>query len=191
VLTVYALAPGSQMLNGSTTIPEVVGGPLTAVCVVSTPVPASISVTASTTLIFLTAMRSSLDSGNCVADALQDYKGAARQAKSGDLYSRHTSAWSELWESGFEIEGRDDVAVAVNASIFAILSSVRDDWPYSLGPGGLTDGFAGHTFWDVESWVYPPTLLWFPGVAASLLQYRFDRVPAARAKARGYPDHYK
>ena len=52
----------------------------------------------------------------------------------------HMAAWAALWQSGYEITGRDDVAVAVNASLYAMLSAVRDDFDFSLSPGGLTNG---------------------------------------------------
>ena len=74
--------------------------------------------------------------------------------------------------TGIEISGRPDVAKAVNASLYAVLSSVRDDWAHGLAPGGLTNYYNGHSFWDTETWMYPPLLLLQPNLAKGLLQYR-------------------
>lgn len=38
-----------------------------------------------------------------------------------------------------------DLACAVNSSLYAILSSVRNDRQFGLSPGGLTAGYNGHT----------------------------------------------
>lgn len=38
--------------------------------------------------------------------------------------------------------------------------------------------------------MFPPVLLMQPEVARSLLQYRFDRIPAAEAKAKAYTTGY-
>lgn len=85
----------------------------------------------------------------------------------------HINAWADIWQSGYRIEGRMDVARAVNSSLYAILSSVRTDRPFSLSPGGLTQGYNGHTFWDCETWMYPGMLLLYPDIAQSLLFYRY------------------
>jgi protein-glucosylgalactosylhydroxylysine glucosidase len=45
--------------------------------------------------------------------------------------------------------------------------------------------------WDVETWMFPAIVLWFPALAQSLLQYRFDRLEAAYDKARSYDPPYK
>ena len=107
------------------------------------------------------------------------------------LYAEHVAAWGVLWESGFEVTGRPDVAAVVNSSLYFILSSVREDTLHSLSPGGLaSNGYNGHTFWDCETWMYPALLLWHPGIAQSLLQYRINNVKEAQAKALSYNKSY-
>ena len=61
-------------------------------------------------------------------------------AHAGSLHTSHTEGWASLWESGYEIEGRFDVARAVNTSMYSMLSAIRADFDFSLSPGGLTDG---------------------------------------------------
>lgn len=73
---------------------------------------------------------------------------------------------------------------SLNASLYAIRSSIRADWPYGLSPGGLaSNGYSGHTFWDQETWMWPPLLMLDPTCAASALEYRFNRMDHAHSKA--------
>ena len=55
-----------------------------------------------------------------------------------------------------------------------------------MGLSGL--GYNGHVFWDTELWMYPPLLMLQPQIAQSLLEYRFERLAAAKqnAFAHGY-----
>eukprot|EP01065_Artemidia_motanka_P002399 TRINITY_DN11142_c0_g1_i1.p1 TRINITY_DN11142_c0_g1~~TRINITY_DN11142_c0_g1_i1.p1 ORF type:complete len:463 (+),score=98.55 TRINITY_DN11142_c0_g1_i1:870-2258(+) len=103
----------------------------------------------------------------------------------------HTAAWGALWDEGsISVAGDDDLAQTVNASLYYILSSTRTDWPYGLSPGGLASaGYHGHTFWDQESWMWPPLLLLHQPLARAALQYRIDRQEGAAALARhfGHP----
>jgi len=44
-------------------------------------------------------------------------------------------------------------------------------------------GYNGHVFWDTELWMYPPLVVLQPEIARSLLEYRYQRLPAARQNA--------
>lgn len=111
-----------------------------------------------TSTVMLAAVRTSLESTDPVAAALADYARGI-QASPADLLKEHTEAWAMLWESGFEVKGRHDVAATVNSSLYYLLSSVREDRPNSLSPGGLaSNGYNGHSFWDCETWMYPSLL---------------------------------
>lgn len=109
-----------------------------------------------TILYFVTAIRTSLEtiasSPRALLDAAaEDYENAIRMHSS--LWVTHADAWEGegimksysggKWEGGIAIDGRGDAAAAVNASLYAILSSARSDRPYSLSPGGLTNGYHG------------------------------------------------
>ena len=125
------------------------------------------------------------------------------------LFALHATAWREgLWRGGVEVaasveatasveQGRHVGAEALssasfgtpgaltNASLYALLSSVRADWPFGLGPGGLSsNGYNAHTFWDTESFAWQALNLLHPDIGASLLAYRLHRLPGSRAKAR-------
>jgi len=105
--------------------------------------------------------------------------------------AEHERAWADLWRSGVEIEGRLDVQRAAMSSMYYILSSLREEFPFSLSPGGLaSNGYRGHTFWDTETWMFPPLLVWHPDLARSLLQYRADRLEAARQNADSHSPPY-
>ncbi len=111
---------------------------------------------------------------------MTDYNNAV--AASG-LFDEHVQAWAELYASGIEIEGQLPLAQAVNTSVYSLLSALRADWPYSTGPGGLTDGYNGHTFWDMETWMFPPLAALYPSIASSALLYRANRLAGAQIKA--------
>jgi len=83
------------------------------------------------------------------------------------------------------------VAKAVNSSLYYILSSLREDRQFSLSPGGLaSNAYNGHVFWDAETWMYPPLLVWHPRLARSMLDYRIGHLEAARQNAVGYFSKY-
>ena len=105
------------------------------------------------------------------------------------LLAEHKAAWKALWDTGrIDIEGDLEMAQAVYGSMYYILSSTRQDWPYGLSPGGLPGGeeYMGHTFWDQDIWMYPPLVLLHPDLARSSLKYRKDRLPAAHRIAKEY-----
>ncbi len=107
------------------------------------------------------------------------------------LQEDHINEWSKLWTSGLEVAGNDHLARSLNGSLYYILSSIRDDWHYSLSPGGLaSDAYGGHVFWDMETWMYPNLLSLYPRLAKSGLQYRFNRLDEARQKAKSYNPPY-
>ena len=100
---------------------------------------------------------------------------------------RRTSdrAWARLWRSDIVVSGDSRLQRQVRSSFFALLASVRSDTPWAPSPGGLSsDGYNGHVFWDSETWMYPSLLATEPALARESLQYRYDRLGAARANAR-------
>ncbi len=105
------------------------------------------------------------------------------------LESAHIRAWDELWESDIIIEGDLESQRAVRSAVYHLYSFARKGTAYSLSPMGLSGlGYNGHVFWDTELWMYPPLLVLQPEIAKSLLEYRFERLDAARenAFAHGY-----
>lgn len=134
------------------------------------------------------------------------WEAARTLARDGILFALHATAWRDgVWGSGVEVAaskervtvGADVGAEALsgtafgapgaltNASLYALLSSVRADWPFGLGPGGLSsNGYNAKIFWDTESFAWQTINLLHPDISAALLAYRLHRLPGARAKAR-------
>ena len=100
------------------------------------------------------------------------------------LYGAHQKAWSKLWEHDIVIEGDLRSQKAVRSALYHLYSFAREGTAYSLSPMGLSGlGYNGHVFWDTELWMYPPLLVLQPGIAKSLLEYRYQRLEAAKANA--------
>src|SRR4051794_40904969 len=95
------------------------------------------------------------------------------------------AAWAPLWASDIQVAGDAKLQRQVRASFFWLLASVRDNTSWAPSPGGLSsDGYSGHVFWDNETWMYPSMLATEPALAKQMLQYRVDRVAAARQNAQ-------
>ena len=130
----------------------------------------------------------------CSARAFSDpYNEAERQViyaiheGTTSLMAAHRSLWNELWESDILIEGDDEAQRAVRFALFNLYSSCREGSGLSISPMGLSSqGYNGHIFWDSELWMFPPMLLLNKGIAESMIDYRIDRLMAARKKAMAY-----
>ena len=100
------------------------------------------------------------------------------------LMAQHHKAWEELWKSDIQIDGDPEVQKEVRLMLYYLYASVRAGSALSLSPCGLSGlGYNGHVFWDTELWMYPSLLVMQPELARSLLDYRFDRLEAAKKNA--------
>ena len=96
----------------------------------------------------------------------------------------HDRAWDELWKSDIILEGDDNTQRDIRLMLYHLYSFAREGASYSLSPMGLSGlGYNGHTFWDTEIWMFPALLLLQPKIAASLMEYRYQRLGAARQNA--------
>ena len=105
------------------------------------------------------------------------------------LIQFHNKAWDELWKSDIIIEGNDQSQQDVRSMLYHLYSFAREGTAFSLSPMGLSGlGYNGHVFWDTELWMFPAILVLHPEIAKSLIEYRFQRLEAARknAFAHGY-----
>jgi len=105
------------------------------------------------------------------------------------LVTFHNKAWDELWRSDIRIEGDDSTQREIHNMLYHLYSFAREGTAYSLSPMGLSGlGYNGHAFWDTEIWMFPALVLLQPKIAASLMEYRYQRLPAARhnALSHGY-----
>jgi len=100
------------------------------------------------------------------------------------LLSFHNKAWSELWKSDIQIEGDAQAQQDVHSMMYHLYSFVREGTDYSPSPMGLSGlGYNGHVFWDTELWMYPALLVLQPGMAKSMVEYRYNRLAAAKKNA--------
>lgn len=126
-------------------------------------------------------------------DFIDPYNEAERQViyaiheGTASLTANHYRLWDELWQSDILIEGDDEAQRAVRFALFNLYSSCREGSGLSIPPMGLSSqGYNGHIFWDSELWMFPPLLFLKEGIAGSMINYRIDRLPAARKKAVAY-----
>lgn len=96
-------------------------------------------------------------------------------------------AWAADWErSDVELEGDDESQCAIRFNLFQLLIvAPRNDSRVNIGAKTLSGfGYHGHTFWDTDVFMLPLFSFTAPPVARNLLDYRYTRLDAARAKAR-------
>ncbi|MCW3119179.1 MAG: glycoside hydrolase family 65 protein [Chitinophagaceae bacterium] len=100
------------------------------------------------------------------------------------LINFHNKAWDELWKSDIQVEGDDQSQQDIHSMLYHLYSFVREGTDMSPSPMGLSGlGYNGHVFWDTELWMYPSILVLHPEMARSLVEYRYQRLPAARKNA--------
>ncbi|XP_052777171.1 protein-glucosylgalactosylhydroxylysine glucosidase-like [Mya arenaria] len=128
------------------------------------------------------------------------------EAFKGDehLKASHIKAWNDLWDEGrVDINGDESLALDIAAAQYNILCSLPShDDPitpfYGLGPGGLSRGglyfpnrpggpkndYAGHVFWDMDTWIMPPIMIFHPDMAPRMIGARTRVMEQVRQNAR-------
>ncbi|MBL7740875.1 MAG: glycoside hydrolase family 65 protein [Chitinophagaceae bacterium] len=105
------------------------------------------------------------------------------------LINFHKKAWDELWKSDITIEGDAQAQQDVRSMLYHLYSFTREGTALSPSPMGLSGlGYNGHVFWDTELWMYPALLVLHPELAKSMMEYRYQRLEAAKRNAfsKGY-----
>lgn len=105
------------------------------------------------------------------------------------LIQFHTKAWENLWSSDIVIDGDPQAQQDVHSMMYHLYSFTREGTALSPSPMGLSGlGYNGHVFWDTELWMYPALLVLHPELAKSMIEYRYQRLDAARRNAfsKGY-----
>ena len=106
--------------------------------------------------------------------------------------ARNAAAWAKLWNSDITVPGDAAMTAQIRAAMFYLLESTRPGVSWSASPGGLSsDGYNGHVFWDMETWMYPALLAQHPEFAVEADTYRQKLLPAAQAEAAALstPEH--
>ena len=101
----------------------------------------------------------------------------------------HQQAWDQLWKSDITIEGDAQAQQDIHSMMYHLYSFTREGTALSPSPMGLSGlGYNGHVFWDTELWMYPALLVLQPELAKSMMEYRYQRLDAAKRNAfsKGY-----
>jgi trehalose/maltose hydrolase-like predicted phosphorylase len=102
------------------------------------------------------------------------------------LVEMHNKAWAEMWKSDIIIEGDPQIQQDLHSMIYHLYSFVREGNTNSPSPMGLSGlGYNGHVFWDTELWMFPALLQLKPELAKGMIEYRFERLEAAKRNAYG------
>src|ERR1700741_3361707 len=100
------------------------------------------------------------------------------------LINFHTKAWEELWKSDIVIEGDPQSQQDIHSMLYHLYSFSREGTALSPSPMGLSGlGYNGHVFWDTDLWMYPAMLVLHPEIAKSMIEYRYQRLEAAKRNA--------
>ncbi len=104
------------------------------------------------------------------------------------LLSQHKAQWNKLWEGDIIIEGDLQSQQDVRLALYHLYAFGRGDSDLSIAPMGLSlqVPYNGHIFWDTELWMFPPLLMLNQDIARSLVNYRSDRLYAAKKRAINY-----
>jgi protein-glucosylgalactosylhydroxylysine glucosidase len=105
------------------------------------------------------------------------------------LIAFHEKAWEEIWKSDIRLEGDAQSQQDIHGMLYHLYSFTREGTSFSLSPMGLSGlGYNGHVFWDADLWMFPALLVMHPEMAKSMMEYRYERLDAARknAFAHGY-----
>lgn len=118
-------------------------------------------------------------------DARTDLALALQARKSGfdALLARHVAAWHALWKADIVVDHDEAVQRALHSDLYYMLSSTAPDTAWSVGACALTPNYAGHVFWDADSWVFPALLLLHPERAKSIVMFRNRTMQGARERA--------
>jgi len=132
--------------------------------------------------------------GSLVPDVMhtEPHWQAARMVEAGlwrgweNVREDNRKAWAELWKGRIKLIGADESwQDLTDAAFFYLHSSAHPSMPCSISPFGLSrrHAFYGHVFWDTDVFMFPPLLLTAPDSARAILDYRWERMNAARRNA--------
>lgn len=110
----------------------------------------------------------------------------ARATGFDKLLARHVAAWHALWKSDIVVDHDEAVQRALHSDLYYLLSSTTANTAWSVGACALTPNYAGHVFWDADSWVFPALLLLHPERAKSIVMFRNRTMQGARERAAQY-----
>ncbi|HJP99651.1 MAG TPA: glycoside hydrolase family 65 protein, partial [Rhodanobacteraceae bacterium] len=96
----------------------------------------------------------------------------ARTTGFDKLLARHVAAWHDLWKADIVVDHDEAVQRALHSDLYYLLSNTTVGTAWAMGACALTPNYAGHVFWDSDSWVFPALLLLHPERAKSIVMFR-------------------
>jgi len=132
----------------------------------------------------ISALSEKEDKKNIVDEAVNICR-EARKKGFNQLFTEHKEEWHRLWQTDIVIEGDDKLQQIVRSMIFYLLCSIDENTNFSIAPMGLaTSGYYGHIFWDADTYMFPPLLFMHPGMAKSIVMFRYDVLESAKENAK-------
>jgi trehalose/maltose hydrolase-like predicted phosphorylase len=131
----------------------------------------------------IVGVATSRETTDAIAISLEHVRAASNW---DSVLEAHQQAWRWEWERcDVQIEGDDEAQIAVRFSLFQLLiAAPRRDNRVNIGAKTLSGfGYHGHSFWDTETFMLPVFIYTAPHIARNLLDYRYQRLSAAREKA--------
>lgn len=126
---------------------------------------------------------SSNDSGSPKEVAFRTARAAARSGWRA-LLEEQERAWKALWAGDIRAPRGNKLEDAIHSSFYLLYSSIRAGLAWSIPPTGLSsDNYGGEIFWDADTWMFPTLLTFQPGMAKSIVDFRYDTRAAAEANA--------
>jgi protein-glucosylgalactosylhydroxylysine glucosidase len=104
------------------------------------------------------------------------------------LRTENAAAWDDIWLGRIQVDAPERWQALLDAAYFYLQTSVHASSPASTSLFGLAywpnyHYYRGHVMWDIEMFAVPPLVLTNPEAARSLLDYRAERLQAARHNA--------
>ena len=107
------------------------------------------------------------------------------------LLARQADFLGGFWRAAdVAVAGNPELQQGIRYNMFQLLQAAGTDGRSDVSSKGLSgDGYEGHYFWDTETYVLPFFLFTRPEISRSLLEYRYNILDRARARARelGHP----
>jgi trehalose/maltose hydrolase-like predicted phosphorylase len=97
-----------------------------------------------------------------------------------NLFNENKKEWAKLWQTDIIIKGNNELQKIIHSDMFYLMCSAREGTGFSIAPMGLaTSGYFGHIFWDADTYMFPPLLFMHPGMAKSMVKFRFTALKSA------------
>ena len=100
------------------------------------------------------------------------------------LLIEHKKEWNNLWQTDIVVDGDETLQKIIHSMMFYLLCSSDENTQFSIPPMGLaTSGYYGHIFWDADTYMFPPLLFMHPGMAKSIVMFRYNTLKSAEENA--------